>query len=132
MFLYAKIVLGNLLNQVSVARFKREMEVENFPKGLGEAYERVVICVLENSVEEERETARRILGLVVTAERPLMWKEIQSHFCIEIDDEVADPDFRLQDTCKYFCGSLVEIEHNNKSDFPADASIHLVHETARG
>ncbi|KAM7203083.1 hypothetical protein V8F33_002431 [Rhypophila sp. PSN 637] len=132
MFLYAKIVLGNFLNLVSVAHFKRELKTENFPKGLDEAYERVVICILENPIDEEREAAKRILGLVLSAERPLMWKEIQSHFCIEIDDETADPDFRLQGSCKDFCGSLVEVEHNVKSLSGADSIVHLVHETARG
>ncbi|KAM7210934.1 Ankyrin repeat-containing domain protein [Rhypophila decipiens] len=132
MFLYAKIVLGNFLNLVSVAHFKRELKTENFPKGLDQAYERVVICILENPIGEEREAAKRILGLVLSAERPLMWKEIQSHFCIDIDDETADPDFRLQGFCKDFCGSLVEVEHNIKSLSGADSIVHLVHETARG
>ncbi|KAK4209150.1 hypothetical protein QBC37DRAFT_378333 [Rhypophila decipiens] len=132
MFLYAKIVLGNFLNLVSVAHFKRELKTENFPRGLDQAYERVVICILENPIDEEREAAKRILGLVLSAERPLMWKEIQSHFCIDIDDETADPDFRLQGFCKDFCGSLVEVEHNIKSLSGADSIVHLVHETARG
>jgi len=38
MFLYAKIVLGNLLRQPSLGHLKRELKNENFPKGLDEAY----------------------------------------------------------------------------------------------
>jgi len=38
MFLYAKIVLGNLLGQPSLGHLKRELKNENFPKGLDEAY----------------------------------------------------------------------------------------------
>lgn len=37
MFLYAKIVLGNLFNQVSMYNFKQELRAEIFPKGLDEA-----------------------------------------------------------------------------------------------
>jgi len=37
MFLYAKIVLSNLLNQVSAYDFNQELKAEHFPKGLDEA-----------------------------------------------------------------------------------------------
>ncbi|RYP66506.1 hypothetical protein DL770_008790 [Monosporascus sp. CRB-9-2] len=38
MFLYAKIVLSNLLSQVSIYDFKQELKAEHFPKGLDEAW----------------------------------------------------------------------------------------------
>lgn len=38
MFLYAKVVLDNLLNQPTVGHFKREIKNENFPKGMDQAY----------------------------------------------------------------------------------------------
>jgi hypothetical protein len=38
MFLYAKIVLNNLLNQVSKRHFNQELEAKHFPKGLDEAW----------------------------------------------------------------------------------------------
>jgi len=38
MFLYARLVLGNLLRQRSLARFNKELEVAHFPMGLDEAY----------------------------------------------------------------------------------------------
>lgn len=37
MFLFAKIVLGNLLDQLTLGHVKRELRDGNFPKGLGEA-----------------------------------------------------------------------------------------------
>ena len=37
MFLYATVVLGNLLSQESTAEFEEEMENKNFPKGLDAA-----------------------------------------------------------------------------------------------
>ncbi len=38
MFLYAKVVLDNLLSQPTVRRFKRELKDENFPKRMDQAY----------------------------------------------------------------------------------------------
>ncbi|KAK3373193.1 hypothetical protein B0T24DRAFT_666498 [Lasiosphaeria ovina] len=128
MFLYAKVVLGNLLSQLTRGHFKRELEAENFPKGLDEAYERVVVHVLENPDQGERDAAKNILGLVICAERPLMWKEIQSHFCINIEAETADVDFWLPMPCKNLCGSLVYVEQTTSA---LDQVVNLVHESAR-
>jgi hypothetical protein len=54
----------------------------------------VAVHILEGPDETQTGIARRILDLVICAERPLLWKEIQSHFCIDIQSETADPDFR--------------------------------------
>jgi hypothetical protein len=91
----------------------------------------VVVQILEGQDEEQNRPARQILGLVMCAERPLMWKEIQSHFCIDIQFETADPDFRLLDPCKKFCGSLVEVGRNDGLSSGPDDTVTLVHETAR-
>lgn len=37
MFLYAKVVLENLLSQRSLGHVKRELKTEHFPRGLDEA-----------------------------------------------------------------------------------------------
>lgn len=87
--------------------------------------------VLDNQKEAERDAAKRILSLVISAERPFMWKEIQSCFCIEIEAEIADPDFYLPMTCKQLCGSLVEVEQNANSTAGSDDIVDLVHDTAR-
>ena len=44
MFLYAKVVLDNLLSQDSPADFKEEMSTDNFPDGLDAAYAFLFIC----------------------------------------------------------------------------------------
>ncbi|KAK3986135.1 hypothetical protein QBC44DRAFT_373441 [Cladorrhinum sp. PSN332] len=133
MFLYAKVVLDNLFRQHSRGHFKRELQGENFPKDLDQAYERVVVRILENSTEGEKEAALRILGLVICSERPLFWKEIQAFFCIDFDTETADPDFQLLGSPKYYCGSLLEATQTDNSTIHAsDGSVRIVHETARG
>lgn len=95
------------------------------------SYQRVVVCVLESRSDGERRFAKRILGLIMCAARPLMWKEIQSFFCIEPVEGRSDPDFRLRHSCKYYCGSLVETGHNVDSVYRPDEAVDLVHETAR-
>ncbi|KAH6632698.1 hypothetical protein F5144DRAFT_574952 [Chaetomium tenue] len=131
MFLYAKVVLDNLLHQPTRGHFKRELKAENFPKGMNQAYERVVVHILEGEDEDQNGLAREILGLVICAERPLMWKEIQSRFCIDIQSETADPDLRLLDPCKKYCGSLVEVGRNDGRSSGPDDTVNIVHETAR-
>ncbi|KAM7217735.1 hypothetical protein V8F06_006869 [Rhypophila decipiens] len=140
MFLYAKIVLTNLLDQPSSADFERELEEQNFPDGLDQAtthsYERVAIHVLENAYEKRYNVARRILNLVVCAERPLRWREIRSHCSIDIQYKTANPKSRPRKSAKHYCGSLVEIcqkdEHRSQSVGPEPEDVlELVHETAR-
>lgn len=38
MFLFAKIVLDNLCDQISAFDFEYELKAENFPEGLDKAY----------------------------------------------------------------------------------------------
>jgi hypothetical protein len=68
-----------------------------------------VVHILDDPDDQQSEVARLILSFVICAERPLLWKEIQSRFCINIQHETADPDFRLLEPCKTYCGSLVEV-----------------------
>ncbi|KAK4214473.1 hypothetical protein QBC37DRAFT_387130 [Rhypophila decipiens] len=155
MFLYAKIVLTNLLDQPSSADFERELEEQNFPDGLDQAYgschpvtlgtltnstthsyERVAIHVLENAYEKRYNVARRILNLVICAERLLRWREIRSHFSIDIQSKTANPKSHPRKSAKHYCGSLVEIcqkdEHRSQSVGPEPEDVlELVHETAR-
>lgn len=90
-----------------------------------------MVRVFENPIERERLAAKTILGLVICAERSLMWKEIQSRFFIDIDTETADADRQLRDSCKHLCGSLVEVERSPMAEPGPDDVVELVHHTAR-
>ncbi|KAH6624506.1 hypothetical protein B0J18DRAFT_456785 [Chaetomium sp. MPI-SDFR-AT-0129] len=134
MFLYAKVVLSNLLIQPTRGHFKRELREENFPKGMEQAYERVAVHILEGPDESQSDLARCILNLVLCAERPLFWKEIQARFCIDVQSETADLDFRLLEPAKKYCGALIEVGQKDLSGSPGsepDDLVELVHETAR-
>lgn len=45
MFLYAKVVLDNLMEQVSYEDLKDELKSENFPDGLERAYDYLISLV---------------------------------------------------------------------------------------
>ncbi len=98
------------------------------------SYERVVVHILESQYEKRFGLARRILNLVISAERPLRWKEIQSHFSIDVQSETANPKSRLLKPGKKYCGSLIEISRKDErgpGDSGPDDVLELVHETAR-
>ncbi|OCL02208.1 hypothetical protein AOQ84DRAFT_349486, partial [Glonium stellatum] len=131
MFLYAKIVLDNLIGQGSEAELQDELITENFPDGLDAAYERVVVRILERPTRSKREAAARILGWITCAARPLRWREIQSLFCINLEEGCCNFKNRRVDSCKVLCGSLVEAQQcNSEIVSEADTVISLVHDTA--
>ncbi|KAK3902322.1 putative zinc finger protein, partial [Staphylotrichum tortipilum] len=134
MFLYTKVVLSNLWVQPTRRHFKRELQEENFPKAMDQAYERVAVHILERPDESQSDLARGILNLVICAERPLFWKEIQARFCIDVQSETADLDFRLLEPGKKYFSALIEVGRKDLPGSPAsepDDLVELVHETAR-
>ncbi|OTA80302.1 hypothetical protein M434DRAFT_228741 [Hypoxylon sp. CO27-5] len=132
MFLYARLVLGNLLSQTKLSSLRKEMEPGTFPQGIEKAYERVTARIFEMSSLAERNDAAKILGWVIGARRLLRWREIQSIFCIDPTNGVVDyEEGRLRVTCKELCGSLVDVHHvAGKGAGPEDI-IKIVHESAR-
>ncbi|TKW56360.1 hypothetical protein CTA1_7211 [Colletotrichum tanaceti] len=132
MFLYARVVLEYLLRQVSVAKLKKAIKPDVFPTKLESAYERITAGIYESEHESERETAQRIIALVVTAKRDLKWREIQSFFCIDSSSGTVDPDERLQVNAKDLCGSLVDVHPATGQASEHEHAVRIVHDTARG
>ena len=80
--------------------------------------------VLSNPNAAERAMAKRLLGWVVCAKRPLKWHEIQCAVSIDLKEESVDFDARrLRVNARELCGSLLEIRPGERLD--------LVHRTAR-
>ncbi|KAH7174004.1 uncharacterized protein B0J16DRAFT_365522 [Fusarium flagelliforme] len=132
MFLYAQLVLNNLLSQTSKYDLKQELKAETFPEGLEQAYERVIVRVLRNPNKAERAVAKDILGMIMSACRPLHWREIQSKFCIDPSKGEADIDRKLVIGCKHICSSLVDVSYLDPSvSSPGEEIIDLVHTTAK-
>ncbi|KAK8876959.1 hypothetical protein PGQ11_001905 [Apiospora arundinis] len=135
MFLYAKLVMDNLISQGSAAELDEELNVK-FPEGLNEAYERIAFRLFDNPrrSKSQREAATQIVKWLVCAVRPLSWREIQSFFCIYPHQGTCNPRNRRVDDCKCICGSFVEInqlESNMNYLDGVDPVVSLVHDTAR-
>ncbi|KAH6873889.1 hypothetical protein B0T10DRAFT_233779 [Thelonectria olida] len=131
MFLYARVVLENLLRQTSTRRLKQELRPGTFPRGLEAAYERVIARVVKESSEAEREDATAVLSLVLCAKRPLRWREIQAFFCIRPEDGEVDYDRFLQVDYKELCGALLDAHQMDNSTAGPEDIVQIVHETAR-
>ncbi|GAW21808.1 hypothetical protein ANO14919_113330 [Xylariales sp. No.14919] len=132
MFLYARVVMENLLNQTQLARLRKELEPGTFPKGIEKAYERVAVRIFETSSTAEREDAMKMLSWITCARRLLRWREIQSLFCIDpVEGDVDYEERRLRVTCKEICGSLIDIHHATEGKTGPEDIIKIVHETAR-
>ncbi|KAI0599781.1 hypothetical protein F4775DRAFT_583134 [Biscogniauxia sp. FL1348] len=132
MFLYARVVLGNLLSQTNLRGLRQEIEPGTFPQGIERAYERVAARIFERSSSAERNDAMKILGWIVSARRLLRWREIQSLFCIDPDKGVVDyEERRLRVTCKDLCGSLVDVHQENGKKAGPEDIVKIVHESAR-
>ena len=87
-------------------------------------YGRIVKRVYENPNEAERLEAKKLLGWVICAKRPLKWHKIQGAISIDTHAEVVNFDDRqLRVHVKDLCGSLVDI-------LPGDR-VELVHGTAK-
>ncbi|OJJ43210.1 hypothetical protein ASPZODRAFT_103600 [Penicilliopsis zonata CBS 506.65] len=123
MFLFAKLVMGNLERQTQKRNVVGE-ELTNFPNGLGEAYERIMSRMERDSSDDELKMARKLLGWMVCACRPMKWTEIQAVLSIYMDNEQIDFDsLKLRVHIRDICGSLVQV-------LPGER-VELVHSTAK-
>jgi hypothetical protein len=124
MFLFAKLVMMNLYQQPSRNKLRKEFHPTRFPKGLEQAYQRILNRIKENSSEEEWKIAHKILGWMVCATRPLKWYEVQAAVSTDVEEQTVDFDERmLRVHIRDLCGSLVQIAAGDR--------VGLVHHTAR-
>ncbi|KAF5975669.1 hypothetical protein FBULB1_7245 [Fusarium bulbicola] len=131
MFLYARVVLDNLAAMDSKRDFKDELESEGFPKDLNHAYDRISHRILQNNTPSRDKSVKRIMGWIVCAARPLRWREIQSRFCIDAEQQICDIENARLDSCKRICSSFVDV--TDCELFPNTESeqiVTMVHETA--
>ncbi|KAG8355648.1 hypothetical protein FVEN_g6503 [Fusarium venenatum] len=94
-------------------------------------YERIVQRIIHTAGRSAQASAKQILGWLICSERPLRWREIQSRFCIDVDDELCDQEDVRADGCKKLCSSLVDV--TNCEMFPgaeSEQTLTMIHETA--
>ncbi|KAF2997000.1 hypothetical protein E8E14_002795 [Neopestalotiopsis sp. 37M] len=124
MFLLAKLICGNLINQLSLEDLELELEDENLPQELVKAYTRIITRILIKAPQREREASQKLLTWLVCAKRPLKWHEIQAAKSINLETQSVDlKRYRFRVESKDLCGSLVEDGQ--------DETVDLVHSTAK-
>ncbi|KIW70328.1 hypothetical protein, variant [Phialophora macrospora] len=125
MFLYARLVMENLLNQRTKGALYEELD-KKFPRGLAEAYERILTRIKRDSSakwgSKGWEEIRTLLGWLVCARKLLTWQEIQCACSIDPDRATIDFESReLRNHIRDDCGSLI--------DASSDQFVRLVHGT---
>lgn len=86
-------------------------------------YDRILARIQETLKEDEWESAKRFIGWMTCAKRPLKWWEIQGAMSIDLDKMVVDYEERQSRRhVRELCGSLV-YEHAGR--------VRLVHSTAK-
>ncbi|KAJ8131792.1 hypothetical protein O1611_g1828 [Lasiodiplodia mahajangana] len=115
MFLYARVVLDNLLSQTRRDGIEAEMAPDNFPTGIETAYERVAKRIFESSSDAKCKDATKILGLVTYPTQGTVNYEGR----------------RLRVSGKEICGSFIEVRHATSKGAGPEDTIVIVHNTAR-
>ncbi|KAF7537521.1 hypothetical protein G7054_g3664 [Neopestalotiopsis clavispora] len=124
MFLLAKLICGNLINQPSREDLDLELEDNNLPQELVEAYTRIITRILIKAPTRNKEASQKLLTWLVCAKRPMKWHEIQAAKSIHLETQTVDLEqYRFRVASKDLCGSLVEDGQ--------DGTVELVHSTAK-
>lgn len=123
MFLYAELVMNNLIDCYDRGTFEEEISSAVFPQGIEQAYNRVLYRLRTKNGRNWQKT-RQLLGWIVSAKRPLKMHELRAVLSIELTHkrmEYGKNDLKVHITeC---CGSLVHMVGDNQ--------VELVHHTAR-
>ncbi|KAL9110913.1 MAG: hypothetical protein Q9227_004528 [Pyrenula ochraceoflavens] len=124
MFLFAKLVMTNLFNQPTKGFVIKELREYSFPKGLEQAYGRIMARIKRDTTDGEWKIAHKLIGWMVCARRPLKWTEIQAAVSMDSEEQTIDFDEgKLRIHIRDLCGSLVQV-------LPGDR-VELVHNTAK-
>ena len=126
MFLFAKLVMDNLLAQTTKEDLYRELSRNVFPADLRGAYERIISRIRVRTENEPAmwDAAVKLLGWMTCAKRPLRRYEIQAVQCINTQyQELQFDKRRFRFDVQVLCGSLM-------MELPGDR-LSLVHSTAK-
>ncbi|KIV79744.1 hypothetical protein PV11_07289 [Exophiala sideris] len=124
MFLFAKLVMENLYEQITLEDLMQQISPHYFPEKLDQAYARILDRISKDERPGRVATAQKILGLMICARRPLKWHEIQCALSTNVADGTVDFAQRRSRThIREICGSLVNALSGDR--------LELVHSTAK-
>ncbi len=120
-YLWVYLICDEIEHSINITPGNIRTEIGRLPKSIEEAYENI-LCR-----SRDFEKARRLLHIVVAAERPLLLQEMsfalafkESHrsYC----DVEVEPEDRFRSTVRELCGLFVTVK---------DSKICLLHQTAK-
>ncbi|KAK0732942.1 hypothetical protein B0T26DRAFT_682391 [Lasiosphaeria miniovina] len=122
MFLYAELAFANLLSCALVPDLVRELK--SIPKGLDEAYARIVDRLL-SSTDVRPSECLSILGWLACAKRPLKWYELRGAVSIDIEGQTIRQENQMLLGARLWelCGPLATIRQ--------DQTLEFIHPTAK-
>ncbi|KAI0022836.1 hypothetical protein F4780DRAFT_769516 [Xylariomycetidae sp. FL0641] len=124
MFLLARLIFEDLRGSPTVLDLEEQLEDDQLPRELNDAYSRITSRIFDPAKPREREASSLLLRWLVCAKRALKWREIQAVKSIDVENQVVDLEHRrFVCNSKDLCGSLVEIRE--------DGTVEFVHSTAR-
>ncbi|KAI0146814.1 hypothetical protein BJ166DRAFT_470922 [Pestalotiopsis sp. NC0098] len=124
LFLLAKLIWANLSGHSSIERLDQELEPNVFPKGINDAYRRIMVRISEEAPPAANDDTMRLLSWLVCVKRPLKWHEIQTMKSINPEKRrISFERQRFIKSPKDLLASLVETR--------ADGSLEFVHLTAK-
>lgn len=85
-----------------------------------------MFSIQNNPREKERALATRILSMMLSARRPLRWREVQCAISIDPVQQRADWTRRLKFHVQDVCGSLIQILGEDRIEFVhATANLYV-------
>ncbi|KAK5242764.1 hypothetical protein LTR20_001091 [Exophiala xenobiotica] len=138
MFLFAKLVMTNLCQQINLESLQRYISPDNFPKGLEQAYARILDRISSDGDQAKVAMAQKVLAWMTCARRPLKWHEIQGALSIQPGDGSVDfAQRRARTHIREICGSLIndlsgdrlELVHSTAKDFLVRSAFVAPHDT---
>ncbi|CAI6336682.1 unnamed protein product [Periconia digitata] len=113
LFLLAKLLMDELLDLPTVARMRKALD--GLPKKLKDAFKSSAERI-NAQPPALRDIAHRLIGWIVSAERPLSIKEVTHAFAIEPNDvEIDEDNIIMPVTLLRICAGIVEIDEGRKT-----------------
>ncbi|KAF8465672.1 hypothetical protein BDZ91DRAFT_220556 [Kalaharituber pfeilii] len=108
MFLWARLVLHDLDRCTNLESLQEA--VNSLPKGLEEAYQRILDRIERNRDAALGQDAKKILQMVICSKRPLRQQEIHHILAIRTGDIQIEPRRLLRRKLEELCGPILMVE----------------------
>ncbi|KIW21374.1 hypothetical protein PV08_01954 [Exophiala spinifera] len=130
MFLWVRLILDELRKCYSMDELRKT--VEGLPKGIDEAYGRVLERITKEMDVDEYAKARRILEWLACSCRLMKIHEVQDGIAFHADNLVLNDDTKFSPAVLDLCRPLIEEGPNNTIDFVHYSAKEYILDKASG